>query len=143
MELIKDENATKEKALIIAKKIKNGGTVCLFGDLGTGKTFFCKKMALALNLDDFQIKSPTYTYIRKYQTKNIALYHIDLYRLEEIDELLLMEMEEIFENPQNIVMIEWADKLKEHLPAERIEIHLEYIDENKRGIRIKDFMKGC
>lgn len=111
----------------IANKITNGGLVCLYGDLGSGKTTFTKKIADLLGIPDFKIKSPTYTYIRRYDLKpNQFFYHMDLYRLAEIDHILLQEIEEILENPKNIVMIEWPQRMEEHLPSKRINLYLEY-----------------
>lgn len=126
----KSTEQTFEKASETAAKVKNGGIVCLYGNLGSGKTTFSKGIAHALGIDQFSIKSPTYTYIRQYEN----FYHIDLYRLEEIDELLWQELNEILENPKNIVLIEWAEKLKDKLPNDRIDIELKYLDENSRQI---------
>lgn len=116
----------------LADKIRSGGLICLYGDLGSGKTTFTKGLAHALGIDSFSIKSPTYTYIRKHNN----IYHIDLYRLEKIDELIWNEITEIMEDTGNIVIIEWADRLQEKLPSKRIDVHMKYLDENSRGIRI-------
>ena len=94
------------------------------------KTTFTKGVAQALGIDKFSIKSPTYTYIRNYDN----IYHIDLYRLEELDELLWQEIEEIISDKNNIVIIEWADKIKQELPQNKIEVHFKYIDANTREI---------
>ena len=134
MSVTKNEEETYKLAKDIAAKVKNGGFVCLFGDLGTGKTTFTKGIAKALGIDHFSIKSPTYTYIREYKEKK--LYHIDLYRIEEIDELLLLEIQEIQSNKNSIIIVEWADRIKNHLPENRIDICLEYLDENSRKITI-------
>lgn len=117
-----------------AEKVKNGGIVCLYGDLGTGKTEFTKAVAQYFGIDKFSVKSPTYTYIRKYTAHDQNIFHIDLYRLNEIDELLAQEIDELFENPQNIIIIEWADRMERHLPEDRINIKMHYIDENTRKI---------
>lgn len=132
MQITKNREETCKLAASLAAKIKQGGIICLFGDLGSGKTTFTKGLAHALGIDSFSIKSPTYTYIRKHNN----IYHIDLYRLEQVDELLWREIDEILENPKNIVIIEWADRLQEKLPTKRIEVHMKYLDENSRGIRI-------
>jgi len=120
----------------LAKKVKNGGIICLFGDLGTGKTMLSKGISEALGINKFMVKSPTYTYIRDYPLKKQHVYHIDLYRLEVIDELLLQEIEELMLNKKNILIVEWADRLKENLPEKRIDVCLEYIDQNSRNITI-------
>jgi len=138
MDITKNEEETKELAKKVAEKVKKGGVVCLFGDLGTGKTTFTKGFAQALGIDSFSIKSPTYTYIRDYELGKNHLYHVDLYRLETVDELLLQEIEEFLINKNNIMIIEWADKLKDHLPKDRIDICLEYLDENSRKVTIFD-----
>ena len=121
----------------IAAKIKNGGLVCLYGNLGSGKTTYTQKLATALGIDGFKVKSPTYSYIRKYDINpKQSLYHIDLYRLEEPDRNIIEEVREILENEKNIVVIEWADRIKEYLPAEKIEIEITLGPNNQRKIRI-------
>ena len=134
MTLSKGEEETYNIAKQTAEKIKNGGLLCLFGDLGTGKTVFTKGIAEALGINSFTVKSPTYTYIREYEKSPHKIYHIDLYRLDSIDELLLHEINEILNNKNNIVIIEWADKMLHFLPKERIDIHFKYIDENTREL---------
>lgn len=140
MIISKSEAQTREIAKKLAQKVKGGGIICLYGDLGSGKTTFVKGLAEAFGIDDFSIKSPTYTYIRKYDKFRHKLYHIDLYRLEEIDDLLWQEIYEIMQNPQNIIIIEWADKMYDKLPKDRIDIWLTYLDENSRKI---DIRKRC
>lgn len=133
--ITKSPQETENLAQEIAQKIKNGGILCLYGDLGAGKTTFAKALGQALGIDKFSIKSPTYTYIRRYLDN---IYHLDLYRLEAIDELLAQEIDELFQNTSNIIIIEWADRLKDNLPAKRLDIKLEYVDENSRKITIDD-----
>lgn len=135
MPITNNEEETLSFAGEIAKKVEDGGVICLFGDLGTGKTTLTKGIARHFGLKEMTIKSPTYTYIRKHSARGRNIYHIDLYRLNHIDELLLQEIEELFENPQNIIIIEWADRMEEYLPENRINIYLEYIDDKRRNIK--------
>lgn len=134
MTLTNSERETHKIAEEIAKKIKDGGVICLFGDIGAGKTTFTKGLAASLGIEKFTVKSPTYTFIRKYKANKNNLFHIDLYRLQKVDELLLQEIEELTDNPSNIVVIEWADRMREHLPKKRIDITLTYRDEFSREI---------
>ncbi|MFA6917566.1 MAG: tRNA (adenosine(37)-N6)-threonylcarbamoyltransferase complex ATPase subunit type 1 TsaE [Candidatus Gracilibacteria bacterium] len=136
MYISKNEEETRKIAESLANQVKDGGILCLFGDLGTGKTVFSKGFAKTFGIDELAIKSPTYTYVRDYPLGGRHLYHIDLYRLETIDELLLQEIEELLENKKNILIIEWADKLKYHLPENRIDVCMEYLDENSRKITV-------
>ena len=134
MKITKTVEDTHEFAASIAEKIKDGGVICLTGDLGSGKTTFSKGVAKYLGIDQMDIKSPTYTYISKYGQN---FYHIDLYRIEEIDELMESELNEIFENHKNIVIIEWADKLHNLMPKDSIKIEIKYVSEKERAFNLK------
>ncbi len=138
MTLSKSEKQTHEIAKKLASELKEGGILCLYGELGSGKTTLVKGLASALGLSGFSVKSPTYTYIRHYSLKNRNFYHIDLYRLEEIDNLLAGELDELMENPTNILVIEWADRLKGALPQKRTDIFLEYVDDHSRKITVRE-----
>lgn len=101
--------------------------ICLDGELGSGKTVFTKGIANALGIDE-TITSPTYTIIKEYNGE-LPLYHMDVYRLDgNIDET---GIEEYF-NKGGVVVIEWADTIKNILPAERLDIKFKVLDENKR-----------
>jgi tRNA threonylcarbamoyladenosine biosynthesis protein TsaE len=108
--------------------------ILLFGDLGSGKTAFVKGLAKGLGIDDYQVKSPTYTFVREYIHGSGMLVHIDLYRLEAIDNLLLEQIEEYNDKKGTLVVIEWADRLGDNTPDDRSDICFEHIDENQRKI---------
>jgi len=134
----KKPQETKEIAISLVKKIKKGGVICLFGDLGTGKTVFTKGLAEGLGVENLSIKSPTYTYIRHHKKNGQNIYHIDLYRLEQIDELLALELDEIMQNKENIIIVEWADRMGSVLPKKRIDVEISYIDDTSREIKITE-----
>jgi tRNA threonylcarbamoyladenosine biosynthesis protein TsaE len=136
--ITKSPQETQEIANKLSKKIKKGGMICLFGNLGTGKTIFTKGLAQGLGIEKLAIKSPTYTYIRHHKIHGQNIYHIDLYRLEQIDELLALELEEIMQNKNNIIIVEWADRMENILPKKRIDVEILYIDENSREIKITE-----
>ena len=101
--------------------------ICLDGELGSGKTVFTKGIANALGIDE-TITSPTYTIIKEYNGE-LPLYHMDVYRLDgNIDGT---GIEEYF-NKGGVVVIEWADTIKNILPDERLDIKFKVLDENKR-----------
>jgi tRNA threonylcarbamoyladenosine biosynthesis protein TsaE len=122
----------------LSEGISQGGLICLYGELGSGKTTLTKGIAAGLGIDAFSVKSPTYTYIRKYKLENNDFYHIDLYRLNGVDELIINEINEIISNQNNIVVIEWAERLKGQLNKTGLEIHLEYAGENTRKIKVNE-----
>lgn len=117
----------------IAKNIKNGGIVCLYGDLGAGKTTLTQGIARGLGIKKTVI-SPTFILMRRYDLKNRFLYHIDLYRLNSLEEVRGLGIEEITGDPKNIVIIEWPEKIQSSLPRPRREVRLKNISETEREI---------
>ncbi|MDT1996583.1 tRNA (adenosine(37)-N6)-threonylcarbamoyltransferase complex ATPase subunit type 1 TsaE [Carnobacterium divergens] len=117
----KNEAETKEIAKSLADFLKEGSVLLLEGNLGAGKTTFTKGIAEGLGIKEV-IKSPTYTLIREYQSGRLPLYHMDVYRLEEVggDELGL---EEYFQG-EGVSIVEWATFIPEDLPKEFLKIKL-------------------
>ena len=127
---------TKKFAQQLAKKfIKIGGVIALSGDLGTGKTTFTQGFAKGLGIKD-KIISPTFVLTRQHRLPNFSrmLYHLDLYRLEEIASIKNIGIEEMIADPLNIILIEWAEKARDLLPPETIWIYFKSLDENTREI---------
>lgn len=114
--ITKSAEETRAYAKEFAKWFIEGGVIALSGDLGAGKTTFAQGFAEGLGIKD-RIVSPTFLIIRKYPVpdKKSFFYHIDLYRMENID-LKYSGLEEILSEPSNIVLIEWAEKISEYLP---------------------------
>ncbi len=102
--------------------------ICLYGELGSGKTVFTKGFANAMEIED-TITSPTFNIIKEYNTGELPLYHMDVYRLEETDESV--GIEDYF-NKGGITIIEWADIIKDRLSEKRLDIKFKFIDEDKR-----------
>ena len=125
---------TQDLGKEFAKTLKGGETVALYGNLGGGKTTFTQGLALGLGIKK-RIISPTFIIIRTYALRPKTFYHIDLYRIETADDIRGLGIDEIINNSNNIVVVEWAEKMKNFLPKERIDIYFEYLDENKRKIK--------
>lgn len=121
----------------MAKKYSNGGVFCLKGELGAGKTVFVKGFASGLKIDPKTVKSPTYTYVRSYRVGGKWLHHFDFYRVKQIDDLMLHDIEEMFSRSDAWVLIEWPERLGNHIPQNRIEISIEYISDSNRLISFK------
>ena len=110
--------------------------ICLDGELGSGKTVFTKGIANALGITQ-NITSPTFTIIKEYDGE-MSLYHMDVYRLNgNVDGV---GIEEYF-TKGGVVVIEWADTIKDILPKERLEIKFRIVDENKRVLILKPYGK--
>jgi len=110
--------------------------ICLNGELGSGKTMFTKGIANALGINE-NITSPTYTIIKEYNGE-YPLYHMDVYRLDGNVEGT--GIEEYF-TKGGVVVIEWADTIKDILPAERLDIKFRVVDENKRILILTPYGK--
>ncbi|MFH0749335.1 MAG: tRNA (adenosine(37)-N6)-threonylcarbamoyltransferase complex ATPase subunit type 1 TsaE [Candidatus Gottesmanbacteria bacterium] len=97
--------------------------ICLYGDLGMGKTTFVQGFAKGFGITT-RLLSPTFIIVRRYKLKkqNRFLYHIDLYRMLEAKDMATLGLSEIFADTDNIVVIEWADRLGDLLPKERLDI---------------------
>ncbi|MBQ8219045.1 MAG: tRNA (adenosine(37)-N6)-threonylcarbamoyltransferase complex ATPase subunit type 1 TsaE [Bacilli bacterium] len=115
--------------------------ICLYGDLGSGKTVFAKAFAHAMGIDG--VTSSTFNIIKEYNGE-LPLYHMDVYRVDDnVDNL---GIEEYFEKG-GVSIIEWADLIKDYLPEERIDIKFKVVDENTRILHIKaygeDYIRAC
>ncbi len=102
--------------------------ICLVGDLGCGKTVFTKGFANALGIEE-TITSPTFTIIKEYMNGEMPLYHMDVYRLDDVDEDIGVED---YYNKGGVTIIEWADLIEDKLPKERLVIKFKVIDEDTR-----------
>jgi tRNA threonylcarbamoyladenosine biosynthesis protein TsaE len=110
-----------------------GDVVALIGELGSGKTIFCQGLARGLEVpESFYITSPTFTIVNQYPGR-IPFYHIDLYRVSGVAEVSELGLEEVIYG-QGVVAIEWAERLDEHLPEGRLEIHLSFAGEFSRNL---------
>lgn len=129
---------TKSVAEKIAKEYRNkGGVIALIGELGTGKTTFAQGFAKGLGVKE-KVISPTFVLMRQHQipfSKKI-LYHLDLYRLEDKSEIKQLGLEDLFEDSNSIVLIEWAEKIMSNLPKKTLIISFKNSKENSREISI-------
>lgn len=123
----KNENETIEIAQNIeSEKFKNM-VICLNGELGSGKTMFTKGFATAMGITE-SVTSPTFSIIKEYEGE-LPLFHMDVYRLDgTIDGIDLDE----YYKKDGVVIIEWADTIKDFLPKERLDIKFKIVGENKR-----------
>ncbi|HIQ94464.1 TPA: tRNA (adenosine(37)-N6)-threonylcarbamoyltransferase complex ATPase subunit type 1 TsaE [Candidatus Ventrenecus stercoripullorum] len=124
----KDEMDTLELAQNIESEKFPDMVICLIGELGSGKTVFVKGFAQALGINE-TITSPTFTIVKEYESGELPLYHMDVYRLEDNkDNIGLTD----YFNKGGITIIEWADMIESELPEERLDIRFRVVDENTR-----------
>jgi tRNA threonylcarbamoyladenosine biosynthesis protein TsaE len=128
---VKNELDTIELAQNIESEKFPNMVICLNGELGSGKTVFTKAFASAMEVKE-SVTSPTFSIIKEYNG-DLALYHMDVYRLDGNTDGI--GIEEYF-TKGGIVIIEWADTIKDILPKERLDIKFTVTGENKRNIVI-------
>ncbi len=133
---LKDEMDTIELAENFESEKFPNMIICLNGELGSGKTVFTKALANALGIKD-TITSPTFSIIKEYDGE-LPLYHMDVYRLD--GNTSGVNIEDYF-TKCGIVVIEWADTIKDILPKERLDIKFKVVDENKRVLIITPYGK--
>ena len=118
----------------LGKNIQKKSIVALYGTLGAGKTIFAKGLAAGLGIVD-EITSPSFSLLEVYEG-DITFYHFDLYRIDDRDEFLNLSFEEFWEG-DGVSVIEWPEIAENILPKHRINVWIEYIDENIRRITIE------
>lgn len=121
---INNEAATREYGHQLAKELKPGQVVALSGDLGAGKTTLTKAIAEGLNVDE-PISSPTFAIIKEYTSGDLPLYHFDVYRLGDPEEMYNLGYEDYFYG-EGVCVVEWADIISDLIPEDAIKIHISY-----------------
>lgn len=136
--ITRSSSETKEAGKMLGERLSAGDTVLLYGDLGAGKTVFVKGIAEALGVPEREIASASFTIISEHTTadKDIAFYHIDLYRLEteeDIEEAGVLDCI----GGDGICAVEWAERLPE-LKTKSIKVRINILSGKKREILIED-----
>lgn len=135
---IKLENSTQTQAFgaLLSSYLAPYDILCLEGDLGAGKTTLSQGILNALGVQK-EACSPTFTLIETYEALPIPVYHIDVYRLvDNPEEIFDLGLDEYLSRP-TIVLIEWADLIKDKLPKEKIIINLKRTDDDKRVLSME------
>ena len=126
---------TMELAENIESEKFPGMVICLDGELGSGKTVFVKGFAKSLGITE-NITSPTFNLIKEYESGELPLYHMDVYRLEGKCETI--GFDDYFKK-EGVCIIEWSDMICDCLPEERLQIDFKLIDENTRVLVLKPY----
>lgn len=119
---LNDENATEQLGRILAEVVPEGSTLALCGTLGAGKTRLAQAFAVACGVERADVVSPTFVLCQQYRARR-TIYHLDAYRIKDDDEFLELGVDEYFDSTA-ITIVEWADRVIDCLPKDRIEVEL-------------------
>ena len=117
------EQATEDFAAALAGKVSPGTVICLDGDLGTGKTVFARGFARGLGITE-PIVSPTFTILHGYEGGRLPLWHFDVYRIEDPEEMYEIGFEDCFYG-DGVSLVEWASRVKEIIPGDAVHVRIE------------------
>lgn len=134
--ILLDDKSMRELGVKIGAALKGGEIFELIGDVGAGKTTFVKGLAAGLGIDD-DVQSPSFTINRQYKGRNgLTLSHYDFYRLNDAG-IMEMEIAESLSDPSYVTVVEWGQSIKDILPIERIKIHIDYLPDTGREVRLE------
>lgn len=128
--------ATERLGAVIAGMLPKGTVLALFGPIGAGKTCLVRGIAAALGATA-GVSSPTFTLVQEYATQP-KLFHLDLYRLGDPEELVYLGYEELFDRPPGICVLEWAERAAGLLPEARVELEIAHGGGDVRRFALRD-----
>ncbi len=128
LQKVADEAAVSVLALAFVKGIRTPLVIFLKGDLGAGKTTFARAFIHALGYQGY-VKSPSYGLLESYRAGGIAVLHLDLYRIEDPEELDYLAIRDLYD-AETVLLVEWPEKGVRHLPPPDLELHFDEADES-------------
>lgn len=131
---------TEALAARIAEGLRGGEVIVLAGELGAGKTAFTKGLAKALGVSE-PVVSPTFTMAKEYRGRSLKLFHFDLYRIEDAEELYELGLDEYFADDA-VTVIEWNKLDFDDFDGKIIEISIDYVSPERRLFRISERLNG-
>ena len=128
-------------AVVLAEKLRDGGCLGLIGDLGAGKTTFTKRICEYYNVTE-NVKSPTFTYVIEYSSGDVPVYHFDVYRINDSEEIYEIGFEDYIGEDGSVVIVEWADKILDEMPYDTVFAEISYYSDTAREVSVYTLLNG-
>ena len=128
-------------AVVLAEKLRDGGCLGLIGDLGAGKTTFTKRICEYYNVTE-NVKSPTFTYVIEYNSGDVPVYHFDVYRINDSEEIYEIGFEDYIGEDGSVVIVEWADKILDEMPYDTVFVEISYYSDTAREVSVYTLLNG-
>lgn len=135
--------STHALGVSLGKSICHGITIMIDGELGAGKTHLVRGIAEGLKADPDTVNSPTFVLMQTYPGPLLTLCHFDTYRLGDVDEFLAIGAEEYLHDDTCVCVIEWAERVEEILPQERLQIRITQSGESRREFMLQGIGDQC
>lgn len=126
--ILKNEKESKKFAISLAKQARKGDIYFLYGELGAGKTFFVNHFCCELGVTDY-VSSPSYVLLNEYDAKDFPVFHLDLYRLGNAEEILELGITDFTD--EGIVFVEWPEIAEELITQKRVEIYFTIVEDHR------------
>jgi tRNA threonylcarbamoyladenosine biosynthesis protein TsaE len=131
------EEETVDLGRNMAQSLRGGELLILEGDLGMGKTVFARGIAAGLGIAQEEVRSPSFTLVHEYENGKLPLFHVDLYRIESVDEMEELGLDDLTQ-AGGVVMIEWGDKLPPWFRRGALTIRFHDLGEGSRRIELDE-----
>lgn len=130
--IFENETQLEDFAKEFSNSLKNQDVIAIYGNLGVGKTTFCRALIRGLISNDLEVISPTFNLLQTYQAKDFEIFHFDLYRLKYAEEIFELGIEDAFIN--GVSLIEWPEIIEDFLPKNTIRLRISSLDNGSRKI---------
>lgn len=137
-EIIESSDAMQQLGRELAANLRIGDVLMLHGDLGAGKTTLTQGVAQGLGIEG-PVQSPTFTLVREHKADAMQLYHLDLYRLDDPDELEDIGYEVYINPPDGVSIIEWPERAGDWLPDRFLLVQIEHLGGDRRSVNISGY----
>ena len=128
---------TERCAAELADSLRGGECLALYGDLGAGKTQFVRGLVRGLGGNPRAVSSPTFVLLNVYEGGRLTVYHLDAYRVGGADDFEAIGFSELLDQPNAVVVVEWAERVSSLLPPEQVDVRIEPVGEGRRRIEIR------